>query len=123
MVDRQITVSSWLARLVPPSEKGKEWEELKKKNPIKESLSYIENKKKSNVRNQKEDKKSATGRGREPRAGKEELTVLLQRAQKSGTPEVSGCFLNAFVCKPTFCVKEAQFKPERSKTWNLPYLV
>lgn len=95
MVDRQITVSSWLARLVPSSEKEK---------------------KKSNVRNQKEEKKSATGSGREPRAGKEELTVLLQRAQKSGTPEVSGCFLNVFVCKPTFCVKEAQFKPECSKT-------
>lgn len=54
---------------------------------------------------------------------KEELTVLPQCAQKSGTPEVFSCFLNMFVAKPTFCVEEPQLKPQHSKMWYLHYHV
>lgn len=49
--------------------------------------------------------------------------LLLQCAQKSQTPEMTGSCSNTFMGKSTFCVEEAQLKPEYGRMWYLHYHV
>jgi len=83
---------------------------VKKKIPRKNPLPLQTAKRNPTQQSERRIKNQPLKVGRHNVRRKEELTVLLQCAWKSGTPEVFGCFLNTFMGKPTFCVKEAQLQ-------------